>query len=111
MPIVEFIKEAGILIIPMFIWGAIAIGLIIDKWTSLSHYTKQLDQLSTITDHILNHDTESSNTAIKALPKSIIRTYLETAQNSLHQPQKNYRKTSISCLSRCRKSNWKTHEH
>ena len=52
MKVIYVLEAAGILIIPMFIWGSIALSLIVDKWVQLKKGTQQLSVLNSILNQI-----------------------------------------------------------
>lgn len=78
------ILNSSILIIPMFIWGAIAFGLIIEKWVSLRLAKKQLNKIKEVVSEIESKNKFLNQKTTIRTKNSYIYTFIDILNNQLH---------------------------
>jgi biopolymer transport protein ExbB len=84
MKIIEFINTTSLLIIPMFIWGTIACGLIIEKYRSLNSAKKQLKHIhNTLLEMEKKENIILKNTSIQT-KNTYIYTFINIMNHNLN---------------------------
>lgn len=68
----------------MFIWGAIAFGLIIEKWVSLKLAKKQLNKIKDVIIEIEKSNKLSNNKSSIITKNSYIHTFIDILNNHLY---------------------------
>ena len=99
MKIIYVLEAAGILIIPMFIWGSIALSLIVDKWVQLKKGTQQLSVLNSILNQIEQKTIENMDDIEKKKRKTVIEPFLTCIIKFNHTHTTFFEKELINTIS------------
>lgn len=82
--IIQTILNSSVLIIPMFIWGCIALCFVIEKWISLNQATKQLDKIRSFVKTIESTTKADSKKFTISTKNTYIITFIDILNNHLN---------------------------